>query len=297
MNAAKQFVLAVVALLVAPGAFAACAYVGEANNSSGGSASSIAVTYSPAAGDALVVFTQLNANISSGDSVTDTGRNSWTNAFHFYNANVGTITAWVEANAAGGSTTFTYSWSGSYAFGAILVVEYSGAGTSSAFVSGEYANQYQTAPGTGSNAITSGNTPTLSGVPCMVIGLNTDKTTATNYPTAGTGFTSRGNVINFGGGTSYYTFEDMPISGTSAIAATWTALAGGASDNYYTGAIVLQGPGGGSSCTHTGWNLATGNWSVPTAGVGKFLLQSGGAGPVDCSTTKYWQKSGGFGLN
>jgi hypothetical protein len=146
-------------------------------------------------------------------------------------------TAWQSMGYAtittGGTVTITGSISASCTFYGICVLEYSGIDTTTPFVSGEYAQQYDSAPGAGTDAITTGNTPALSGSPCAVIGMgnNVDN----NAPSGGTGFTARSNVW-----TDVGQPEDKRVTSTAAVSATWTAQSGQGGNHYLTQVLVLH---------------------------------------------------------
>lgn len=186
-------------------------------------------------------------------------------------------------SAVGGSTTFTSGVNGGYV--AITVVEFSGESSSAPI--DQIATGYDSSSVTSHPSVSITTTKTEDLIACG----SSDGANPTSY-TAGAGWTTNTSLYSISSqANAFAEYQNAASSGSYAGAYT-TGSATQA--DYFT---ISLAPSSGSSCTHLGWNLATGNWSVPTAGVGKFLLQSGGAGPVDCSTTKYWQKSGGFGVN
>lgn len=83
------------------------------------------------------------------------------------------------------------------------------------------AGQNQQTPGTGTDAVTTGNTPALTAQPSLISGFAMD-TSGTGTPTNGTGFTSDGTGWGFGA-TALMRAESKRVTSTAALAATFTA--------------------------------------------------------------------------
>jgi hypothetical protein len=119
------------------------------------------------------------------------------------------------------TATFSSAPSGSFYKG-VFAAEYSGLDTTAPFTSGECVGQQQLSVATGTDHLTSGNTPTLATQPCAVIGFCTIDHNTNGPPAAGTGFTSRGTFWDFGVGGVFACLEDRRVTATTAVAATFT---------------------------------------------------------------------------
>lgn len=194
------------------------------------SATTITVTLTPTAGNLLVFCV-------SGDSLDTTSialsdNLGVHNTFSQIGTDLVTTTSqrcawWYAANCKGGATTFTATFSGGTRFRTIYVAEYSGIATSSPFLNGARAENAN--PGTGSDAISSGNANATS-QPALVWGFSID-TEGSAAPTAGTGYTSRTSV--WSSATCLGRPEDKRVTATGNVAATFTAVTG--TDTYATG--------------------------------------------------------------
>jgi hypothetical protein len=195
--------------------------------SNGNTASGTTLTVNPTytSGDTVFIWTSCNGAPTT-QTITD-GTNTYTQIGSSITAGGGDVVAVFQCiSAAAGSPTVTMTIGTARAFRQIGYIRYSGL-TGSA----TQAGQFQGAPGTGTNAITSGNV-TISSQPALLLGISYDFNGSTI--TAGTGFTSRGamttgDAIN---GTASL-FEDLRKTNTTATAATFTTVAGGAS-NFIT---------------------------------------------------------------
>lgn len=148
------------------------------------------------------------------------------------------------ANIPAGTTAITATYSANVDFPALVCAEYSGFDTSAPFTSGETASQLQANPSTGTDVVSSGNTPALASQPRALIGFSSN-TNGTVLVNTGTSFSSRTTVWNFGnngdsGGSLTARLEDRLVTSTSAVAATFTKPSG--SDTFYTIATVLKCP-------------------------------------------------------
>lgn len=180
-----------------------------------GSSSSKTVTMSDSSG--LLSFTQCGSIFNA----TDDGSLVW---------------GYAVVNTSG-VTAVTATISSSVSFTGVYIAEYSGLSLTP-YTSGEAVAFRSAAPGTGTDAITSGNTPSLATVPAAVVGFCFDRAGA-NAPAAGTGFTGLSSVWS-----GYGVSEHKRVTANSAVAATFTASNG--SNNYYTAVLVLAeaAPGG-----------------------------------------------------
>ena len=162
------------------------------------------------------------------------------------------------------------------------VIEVSGL---SAYIIG--ARNFQAAPGTTANAITS-TTGSVTSIPAYILGSISNQDSDT---TAGTGFTIRGTVTN------QWADEDRRETGaTGSYAATATAATHGATDSYLTTEIAFT-DSGGASCTHAG-QAKDGSTSVPNGSSGFYWGKSGSWVTPDCATVNYWSPAAGnFAVN
>lgn len=264
MTMFRRLLITLCALLVTSQAFAAYAYVQKVSNSSSAAGittlSTANLGSNPTTGDLFWYVIAYSGNTTGVTAtVTDTKGNTFTQIGTFFNSTSGQSFAYgYSKNISGGSSddfTMTLTGSGGRASLAMYVAEYSGLDTTAPYTSGETAEQGQASPGSGSNLVTSGNTPALSTQPAALIGFSQADNTANGY-TVGTGFTSRGNLWDYNsdndGGTMFFAFtEDKRLTSTSAVAATFTN-SGGGGDEFNTIAAVFKETGGGPVATTTG---------------------------------------------
>lgn len=85
-----------------------------------------------------------------------------------------------------------------------------------------HAEQVQATPTLTADAVTSGNSGTISQAGAL-ISAHSFNSAGITAPTAGTGFTSLGGSIQLGSGTNFATSESKHLSVTTAVAATFTA--------------------------------------------------------------------------
>lgn len=191
-----------------------------------GSATTVASGNLPSsvtAGNALIAFifyqrpglsetsVSLTDTAGSNDSWIEVDTSFWSNVYYFgarvfYLPNTASGTANIQATFGGASINRT-----------ILVYEFSGLATSDVLLASLF-NQ-QDAPGTGSNAITSGLLGVLSTQPAMIFGISINVSPG-NAPTAGTGFTSLDSQV------TYDRAEYRAVTATDSVAATFTAASG-----------------------------------------------------------------------
>ena len=172
----------------------------------------------------------------------------------------------------GGSTTITATLSVTQPNRGISVTTYSGLDTNVAQASN---SGNQTSPGTGADAVTTGNmTPT--GQPAILFAIGRDLTGG-GALNAGTGFTSQGTQTNWDtndGETSR--IEDKRLTSTSAVAGTFTAAGG--TDHIYSFGIVVGELVAGPTISVQPKNAtaligATASFSVTASGSGSLTYQ------------------------
>lgn len=204
----------------------------EASTGNVGSLTLAAPSISPTAGN-LLVFAATNGN--ANDTITlDDGAVG--NVFveissaHLYDSTNTQGTRFFYAlNCKGGATVITATYQSSVSYRCIYVAEYSGIAKSGAFLNA--SSQQQIGPGTGTDAITSTNANATS-QPALVWGFTNNYGDA-GTTAAGTGFTSRTAVWNYGGGGPLGSRpEDKRVTSTGNVAATFTAATG--TDLFHT---------------------------------------------------------------
>jgi hypothetical protein len=215
------------------------------NPSGGGSATTIAVTLTVAAGSALHVYVMENANGSGGSiTLSDNLGQTYTQSSAVTDASR-IARDFYLIGAAAGSTTITATMSlGAFVAG-IWVKEI---GQCSGYQSG--SGQLQLSPGAGTDAVTS-NTATPTSQPALVSGFTFGDNNA-DTTVAGTGFTTGLNTWPLFGAGLVGLSEHLRVTSTSAIAATYTATAGGASNRWKTVvAIFTEGAAAASAVPFT----------------------------------------------
>jgi hypothetical protein len=192
------------------------------------------VTLTVTAGDTLVGFFNPAGGVTVS-SVADSQGNTWVVVGSVPTTGAPTVYAAYALNCAGGSTVVTATGSGgSTVINDSLVVEESGITS----YTGASSNANQSAPGTGTNAITSGTVTTASTSSTMV-GLTVNGNNNTDTVSAGTGFTSRGMFWTAGNNSSV-TLEDGAISGAGSYAATFTAVGNSQYENFSTWGLLFS---------------------------------------------------------
>lgn len=176
----------------------------------------------------------------------------------------------------------------------VFAAEYSGLDTSAPFTSGEVAGQEQNSVGTGTDAISSGNTPALSTQPCLVVGFTSIAHSTAGPSSSGTGYTSRGSFWQFGTGTNFATLEDKRVTSTSAVAATFTAPSSGSSYMTIVGVFKEAVINNFTLSVTNGTYTMTGE---PTTLVGgSFLTASNGSYSLSGQVVNFSLNSGSFVL-
>jgi len=215
----------------------AYAYVGgnENMNLSGVSQASISTTYTPTAGNTLIILVTYDVTstptISGGGNTYNAGAGPYGDA-----TGTGQINqVFYAQSVAGGSTSFLASFSPSSPYVGIRVEEYSGLGTYIGAV-----GQFQTSPGTGAGAVTSGNL-NVSSAPAMFYGWGSN-TDGNSTLSATAGWAANRDVFT-ANGTNWSITADELVSVTGNQAATFTST--NAFQHYATFAIAFQIAGGG----------------------------------------------------
>lgn len=138
------------------------------------------------------------------------------NTFIQVDAVIGQLTA-------SGTNAVTYTAVGDDRIG-VVAMEISGLDATTPYTATDRSGlNYQATPTTTTDAVTSGNTPTLSSGDGILIGLGFDAQSGLGtFPSTGTGFTDHGT--GWGGIAQNYRLESKAISATTATAATFTAV-------------------------------------------------------------------------
>lgn len=221
----------------------------------------VAATLTVSAGSALVVFvTHDTFNLPSGTtSIADNVNGSYPthlqNVNDAVNAQRYILSAFLNSGA--GSVTVTATFSGNTAFKAIQVVEVTGAKTTgSPDIS---AGQLQATPGTGTDAVTTGN-GTSTAQPALIVGAS-GNFAGNAAPAVGTGFTN-GGTGTLWGGSALVRVESKRVTATGAQAATFTTAIGGA-NGHISLMVVLDELS--SAITGTG-SAATSSFAATSSG-------------------------------
>lgn len=234
-------------------------------------AASRAATFTnPVGSGNLVVGVGTNDHTSSHNvsTVVDDQSNSYTsNTVQIVDTTNGqNAYAFALTNITNGPKTVTVTFSASSSFSGFIMEEWSNSGGASAGIDVR-TGQFQTPPGAGTDAITSGSvTTTVNGD--LVWSGNNDAT-GTNAAVAGTGYTGHNATTNTG--TELQT-EALTQSTAGAIAGTWTA--NGHNDAQVTFVIAFKPPvAGGGSAENVGmtglYRIARGpgwRWRAPPKG-------------------------------
>lgn len=220
------------------------AYVSSDSAASLSGSTTRAVTATISAGEGVVVAVLMHNSGGSISGVSDAMGNTYVSA--------GTPLAppgeevyaiYYCKNVLGGTGAITATFASSANYSGIAYFRYTGL-SSSADAQGMNGST-QTASGTGTDAVTSGNI-TPSAQPAMVFGLTVDGDGGSTL-TAGTGYTTRGAVSNWDSVIGFSTLaEDKRITSTSAVAATFTTNQGAHRMNT-VGAVFTEAVAGGSS--------------------------------------------------
>lgn len=122
--------------------------------------------------------------------------------------------------ATGGTFTITASFSSNVPYPFIVAAPVSGL-VSTALVAAQCSGATQSSPGTGADAVTTGNA-TPQAQPAMQLALSVNDGSS-DAPNAGTGFTNQGAYVDDGTG-PYTRVESRTLSALTAVASTFTAV-------------------------------------------------------------------------
>lgn len=162
------------------------------------------------AGSLLSCWIYANHGISG---VADSRSQTFTSAVNVTDGATYSLANYYFLNTTAGADTVTVTFAGAVTYASLQCAEYSGVATSSAL--DQATSNSQTDPGTGANAITSGNvTTTTAGQ--LILGWTSALVVGAGTVSAGTGYTGRINVF---GDTL---FEDQVQGSAGSIAATFT---------------------------------------------------------------------------
>jgi hypothetical protein len=199
---------------------------------------SLAFSSDNTAGNNLWVVGHIGSNSFGFDPPTDTALNSYSATVDEVqdSTNDNRLGHWQVQSCAAGPNTVTVDCAGSNSaiYMAILIVEVAGV-QNAAF--NTHNGQHQTAPGTGTDAISSGTG--ASSAFTFLLGLTIrDNTGSASPPLSGTGFADGGSLWDFGdAGGARARFETKAAVAAGTVAATFTAA--GSSDNVNTVMIAL----------------------------------------------------------
>lgn len=247
--------------------------VANQNQYASGAVVSVAFPANVTAGNSIIWLARsddYSSHIQSAIQVTDSQGNLYVQCGASYVLGTLTTLCWgyVKTIGASGPCTVTATVvSGptnpsNNNYGGIYVQERAGIDQSAPYTSGESVSRSDAV--TGTNATTSGLTPTLAAQPATLFGFAANNS-ANNPPVPGSGFTQRSQAWN-GGSTAYtMTPEDRQLSSTVPVAALYSSTVG--SDSIQVIAMVLKdaaaATGGGPL---TGASQMAG--SVPSIGAG-----------------------------
>lgn len=215
--------------------------VQSANTPSTGASSgtSVSVTVSAVgSGNAICGIVSWDNGSVNLTSVTDNQGNSYNLETTILNANdAENYCAFSRTNITGGPTVITANFSGSIDYRSILIDEFSGGSTASSDERDIHGGQYQSNPGTGANAITSGTFTTTVDGDLLWGGCGSQL--PFGLPSVGTGFTRGGFSNTDLIASSEYRTQTTAASGTAATA----TASGGASGSTVMFLIALKPPG------------------------------------------------------
>lgn len=189
------------------------------------------------AGSTLLIWAFINDGRTI-TGITDTQGNTWAPIFAVTDGSL-QIRVWQAVNIVGGvgANTATVVFDANTATVGLLMAE--AGGVKLATPIDGFAGQAQTNPGTGSNAVTSGNATSVS-QPALVVAVSA-RTDGTTAPSRGTGFSdpSAGSATGNAWYANYqYRIEWKRVTATGAQAGTFTAS--GANDDFITVVSVFD---------------------------------------------------------
>lgn len=211
------------------------AYVQSWNNSS----NSNVITVAPTAGNHLTLVSGTSSGAGTPtvtDAVTNGGAHLSGIVSTFQNANGVWFTIMELRDVPSGTTSITVSYNGGTpGTCGIIVIEESGLALTSTLIANSAGN-YQSAPGTAVDAITSGTATNISSQPAYLLGIISNS--GDSDTTAGTGWTNR-----YGTGTSNdWCIIDKRVTATGNQQVLATAPTHGGGDSYETFLIAYAEP-------------------------------------------------------
>lgn len=191
-----------------------------------------AVTLTCVAGSPLhVCFTFDNSNGTTDITVASVPSLTWTKVDTQTDGLDSEVTQqWVASPfAAGGSITVTATFvTAQTGHSGVAAKEIGG---SSGYMTGIHASNQQATPTTNPNAVTTGNTPTLTSQPALASSFCMDSAGG-GTPAVGTGFTDDGAAWSGFTGTNLMRGESQRVTSTAALAATYTAAANDTNQSF-----------------------------------------------------------------
>jgi hypothetical protein len=214
----------------------AAAFVQEADTFHGSPSSTITVALTVTAGSSLLVFALAG---DTAPTCSDDVNGSYGAAVESLVDNIGLFNyAFCKDSCSAGSTTITVTSSGGNAYG-IWAIEISG----TSGLSGHASHADSSAPGAGTDAISSGN-GTPGAQPGLMVGFCACYFYGAGGEVSGTGFTTGALGWN-GGGSSLGRSERKSYAALTAVPATFTAGVGGSGDIFSTFVAFFPDSGGG----------------------------------------------------
>ncbi len=211
-------------------------------NSAGPETQIDAPNFTAVAGDLLICAIAVYGTATTVSISATVGSNgTWTRAGSGYQDGSNQMEVFYLANAAAGSSTIRASFSGGgRGYPCIAIIPVTGIATAAPFL--DVVFNYQLAPGTGTDAITSTNLAALSTQPALMFGLSTNINASGNaVPNTGTGYTSIGTGWSYGGAFSIsMRAEHKRVTVTTADKTTFTAQdATSGGHKYMTTAVAF----------------------------------------------------------
>ena len=223
------------------------AFVQENSALDDAAATTIAVTLTGVASGSLIVVFVGHSSSGSTTGVNDGSAYTQAGSQATDVINSQASDAWYFINHASGNPTITATFSSSIQYRRIRVAEYSGIATTGAF---DAANQnYQANPGTGTDAIVSGNITTAE-VDELIVSWTQNTGDGSTVASPGTGFTGRGT------GVYQDRLEDKHQATTGTTNGTFTQ---GVDIARTTHVVAFKQVAGGAA-TNTGWYSSKGGW-------------------------------------
>lgn len=195
---------------------------------------------------ALIPITYGSAS-TLGETVTD-GTNTYTLVPSNGHVNIGadsqTYSLFECKDCVAGTYTLAFTPGSAVPFRALAAITYSGLDNSAAAV---VASQNQAGPGTGSNAVTTGNLTPLT-QPGALIAFTVDDNGNASSISFGTSFSDRGTISQWDSIVGVLSrVEDRRLTATTAVAGTFTANGNGGGNFPSFAVFIPEATGGGGS--------------------------------------------------